>query len=109
MTAAISTFWGLVEKELEKLPVEGPLPRDDVETWAWWNGRMVNVLEAADITYRGTSIRYNEWSTMMVVKVSMGDAPWVVFVTERDTTGCMRLFRRLLQEDRVKWKADQFA
>lgn len=103
------TFPEELSRELEALSLEGVLPREDVRIWAWWFYRMVNVLSELGLTYRGTSIKYQGWSTLLVVKVAREIQPLVVFITERDTTCCMRTFERLLDEGRVEWKTDRFA
>jgi hypothetical protein len=104
-----TNFWDLVEQYLDMLPEEGPLARGEVEAWAWWHLHMVNVLEERGFTYRGASIRYDGWSTFMVVKAKHEDTPLVVFITERSTTHCMRAFKRMCDEGDAKWVKDKFA
>ncbi|MCK4627335.1 MAG: hypothetical protein KAV00_18630 [Phycisphaerae bacterium] len=102
-------YWASVLDVTKEIPEEGPLARAEVEVWARWHLQLVNDLETAGGTYRGTSIRYNEWSTSIVVKAVIEGIPQVVFVTERDTTGCMRVFFRQLDEGLLKWQVDKYA
>lgn len=108
MTETPKTFWASVSEMLDLFPDEGPITREEVETWAWWFTRMVNEFEERGWTYRGASIRYDGWSTLLVVKGRHEGTPYVVFVTERNTTHCMRVFRKMLDEGRVEWRQDKF-
>jgi hypothetical protein len=101
-------FWDLVKERLELLPEEGPLTRTEVETWARWHLTLVNCFEQRQWTYRGASIRYDGWATLLVVKGAHEGTPYVCFVTERTTTDCMRVFLRMMDEGRVEWKEDKF-
>lgn len=102
------TFWESVLEVLNTCDEEGPLPRKDLEVWAWWFTRLVNVFEDQGWFYRGASIKYQGWSTLLVVKAARQGIPYVVFITERTTTDCMRVFRRLWSENRVEWREDKF-
>lgn len=102
------TFQEALETELEKLPTEGPLTRQDVDVWAWWHLRLVNCLEELNTQYRGETVKVQAWATLLVVKGTVSGVPVVAFVTERDTTHCMRIFRRMVEERRVDWKEDKF-
>ena len=104
----METFWASVLRELEGIPEDGPVTRAEVETWSWWSHRLVNVLEEAGWFYRGESVKYQGWSTLLVVKGAKDGTPYVVFITERTTTDCMRVFRKQFEENRVNWVPDKF-
>jgi len=105
---ATKTFLEELGESLEQWPAEGPVTRAEVSVWAWWFLVMVNVLEEQGLFYRGASIRYQGWSTLLVVKVARGNTPLIAFITERNTTDCMRVFKRLLDENRAEWREDKF-
>lgn len=109
VTETPTTFWDLVKQELDRLPLEGALTKEDVEVWAWWFLRMVNQLEAAEWSYRGASIRVEEWMTLLVVRAEREGTRYVVFVNERTTTHCMRSFRKMFDEGRLMWRKDKFS
>lgn len=108
MTSEQKTHWMFVQDVVKTIPEEGPLERWEVDTWAWWMHVMVNCFEQRGWTYRGASIRYDGWSTLLVVKGAHEGTRYVVFLTERSTTHCMRAFRRQLEEGRVEWREDRF-
>ena len=103
-----STYPEELRRYLETLPAEAVLAREDIATWAHWMCVLVNEFEEEGLVYRGMSVNYRGWSTLLVVKVARDMTPLVAFVTERDTTGCMRTFLRMFAERRVEWKEDKF-
>jgi hypothetical protein len=70
---------------------------------------IVNLLEDAGFEWRGQSLRDQGWCVLLVMKVTRSGVPLVAFVSERNTTGCMRVFLRKLEEGAVNWQKDKFA
>ena len=70
---------------------------------------ILNFLEHHGLGYRGQSIKYQGWSTLLVLKVVKDDLPYVGFFTERTTTRCMGLAVRKIGEGTVNWQKDKFA
>jgi len=103
------TYPEVVEKVLQCVPVDGPLPREHVRIWWRWHDMLVNLLQASGVFYRGESIKNQGWATLLVVKGAVDGTPVVAFVTERTPTDCMRVFLRQVDERRVEWKEDKFA
>lgn len=105
----MKTQEALVDEVLEKLPLEGPLTKEDVKIWWRWNVHLVNVLEAAGYYYRGESWKYQGWATLLVLKVVLDGVPLVAFYTERTPTACMRVALKNLDAGTVGWTNDKFA
>lgn len=99
----------LVDGVLAKIPEEGPLPREDVKTWWRWIVHLVNILEAMGYHYRGESLKDQGWATLLVLKVAKDGVPLVAFITERDTTSCMRRVLRELDAGGCSWREDKYA
>lgn len=108
MTETRTTFWDRVQQALKAFPEEGALTRSEVAVWARWHLGIVNQMEATGWQYRGMTLKYQGWKSLLVVKATHEGTPYVAFITERDTTACMRAYMRMFDQDRVKWKKDQF-
>lgn len=106
---ATETYPEAVFRIAGTLPAEGPLTKGDVEIWAKWHLLLDQILKPYGLTYRGESFKDQGWSTLLVVKLARDVTPLVVFVTERGATGCMRVFLRQLEENRLELREDKFA
>lgn len=61
------------------------------------------------LDYWGHQFRRKEGMWLLTVKVSQGKTPLVVFLSSATTTGCIRLFVRQLEEERLRWVRDRYA
>ena len=102
------TYPQLVQEILETLPEKGPLDRDDVRVWHQYHTYLVNLLEQRGYAWRGESFKNQGWAVLLVVKAAREHVPVVAFITGADTTGCMRIFLRQLEEGLVEWRQDQY-
>ena len=103
------TYWDTVEEMAARLDEDGPMPRADVLTLWKWDQMKVNLLDDKGLTWRGESFKNQGWSVLMVLKVAQGTTPLVVFITEKDTTGCVRVLLRMLEEGLLELREDKFA
>lgn len=96
-------------KHLAGLPDTGPVSRTDVLLWVDFHYYVVNLLEEQGLTFRGYTVRDKGWATLLVMKVVRGDLPLVAFFTERDTTGCIKVFFRKLANETLAWVPDKYS
>jgi len=104
-----STYTELVTEAAQVLQEDGPLPREEVLTMWLYESQIVNLLEAKGMHYRGESVKDQGWATLTVLKVAREGIPYVVFVTERNRIGCMRVLLRQIEEERLELREDKFA
>ena len=104
-----NAFVERVESFITRLPTDGPVEPQDVSTWFYFLEYLVNLLESQGLFLRGYSFKSQGWSWLLVVKVVWRETPQVAFTTERNPTGCMRVFLRKLGDETVNWQVDRFA
>lgn len=66
------------------------------------------VLSQFGIRYCGHVCKRVHMQTRMTVKVIEDGVPQVVFITAKDTIGCMHRFLDLLEDDRLTWRPDRY-
>lgn len=67
-----------------------------------------NVLSQLGFRYKGYQLRQTRDSWLLVVKVTDGTVPLVVFETAGTPMGCIRMFVRQLNDDRITWNKDKY-
>ena len=102
------TYWESVERVTKDWPNDGPIPREEVLSLWRWDNMKVNLLEGLGLTWRGESFKDQGWSVLMVLKVAKGMTPLVIFITERTTTGCMRVLLRQIDQGALELREDKF-
>lgn len=97
-----------LEQTLQQWTDERYFTRDSLRDVYLYERYLVNLLDDRDIIYRGDSFRYSLPLSLLVVKVTIGDEPYVCFINGRLRETCYRIFLRRLQEDTVEWRVDQY-
>lgn len=70
---------------------------------------IVNILTLESHAWRGYSIKNQGWARLLVWKTYYQDTPYVVFVTDKSVTACMRSLLRKVARNEVSWVKDKFA
>lgn len=78
----------------------------DVHIWFYMH--LYGDLAKFDLECQGWSVRQKERESLLVVKLTQGETPYVVFVTSSDPTHCMRKFRDMLRNGGPKLVPDRF-
>lgn len=72
------------------------------------NSYMVNLGDDAGIEFRGFSFRARLPLGLLVVKATIGEEPFVCFVSGRTFLTCFKIFFSRLGEDTVEWREDRY-
>lgn len=92
-----------IEQELDD-----PVGRRDILALFYFHNRLLFHPVNPDWTFQGCSFSSRGLRVLLVVKATKQDIPYVAYVTEQTTTGCVRVFARQWLEGRVKWHRDKF-
>lgn len=79
-----------------------------VDTHIWFYMHLYADLLIHELTLDGWSVRQSERDTLLVLKLTKEDIPYVVFVTSSDPTHCMRKTRDLLRNGGLNLVRDRF-
>lgn len=79
-----------------------------VDVHIWFYMHLYADLANLGLECQGWSVRQGERESLMVIKLTQDDAPYVVFVTSTDPTHCMRKLRDLLRNGGPKLVPDRF-
>jgi hypothetical protein len=94
---------------LESIQIEDKAERQAVHGAIRYMLHIVDFLADAGLDYRGQSVKYMGWASLLVVKAAREGIPLVAFTTERDPPTCMWSFVERLRDGRVTWEKDKFA
>lgn len=79
-----------------------------VDTHIWFFQHIYADLANYDLTLDGWSVREKDRGTLLVLKVTQDDTPYVVFLSSTDATHCMRKARDDLRDGGLKLIPDRF-
>jgi hypothetical protein len=88
--------------------LEEPETRRDLLAMYYFVTRLLFTPVNPEWTLQGCSFSQRGNLVLLVVKATHEETPYVAYVTEQNTTRCMRVFSRQWLEGRVKWHADKF-
>lgn len=74
----------------------------------WWDLHLYADLAEHAIVLDGWTVREEPHGTLLVLKVTREDIPYVVFMSSKDTTGCMRRVREELRNGGLKLFPDKY-
>jgi hypothetical protein len=88
--------------------LEEPETRRDLLSMYYFVTRLLFTPVDPEWTFQGCSFSQRGHMVLLVVKATHEDTPYVAFVTEQNTTRCMRVFARQWLEQRVSWHKDKY-
>lgn len=79
-----------------------------IDTHIWFFNHIYADCANCGVTLDGWSVREQDRGTLLVLKVTKDDTPYVVFVSSTDTTHCMRKVRDQMRNGGLKLVPDRF-
>lgn len=80
----------------------------DMTAWFYFQEKVIHSNVKPGWSFDGCSFSQRGLNVMLVMKATHEDTPYVAFITEQTTTGCVRTFCRLWLEERVEWYPDKY-
>lgn len=109
MTAQVEHLSEWRTNVLEGWTDERIVSKRDLDALLWFYQHMYADLANFELTLRGWSYRESEYSSLLVLKVTQGDIPYVVFSGSRDAISCVRKLKLSFQEETFQLVRDKFA
>lgn len=88
--------------------LQDPEAKRDLLALYYFHSRLLFTPVNPEWTLQGCSFSQRGNLVLLVVKATHEDTPYVAYVTEQNTTRCVRVFARQWLEGRVKWHTDKF-
>ena len=101
-------LWYEVEAATEQWTDSRVVNQEDLEHLLFFWYYMPKAFSQNKMKFLGCVFRQKGDQWLMTVKAKENSTPLVVFVTSGTTTGCMRRFISLVEDDRVAWVRDKY-